>query len=492
MSHSTSVGVLRETGRRRRRVPGGGIFTGLDALQGILIALLIGAGPWLFGCTEPWSVALMNVGCFAAAAVGLLIRLNGNFESSFERQSIQEKWLKRAFLSFNGILLAFIIVAYFNARASFSIQQQAFTYFDRFIQWLPTTYDVYRTRSFLISNLALCAIFWSTRDWFLRKGFAFGEKDKRFRLIAWIFLVNGFLVAIQGLLQRFSGSAKLLWFRTPYWADPLGHFGPFSYRGNAVDYLNLVWPLTFGVWHWMSARRKTLESRFGDGPELLLLPMFLLTLIASFATLSRGGVLVAGTLVLALLIRLTLSKTARVWKILTIVSLVAVVFVAFSLVGNLLIQRFRQASTDQLGGRAVIYQNARQMAVDFPWFGTGPGTFQSIYCLYREDPKQPWAAFLHDDWMETRVTFGRIGFALVLLQFALYFLWTWSMRDRWISPMLSFCFYLSIAGCLIHAKADFPFQTYGVTFTFVIVCALLTVATHPAKAVKAEGDLAHS
>jgi O-antigen ligase len=152
---------------------------------------------------------------------------------------------------------------------------------------------------------------------------------------------------------------------------------------------------------------------------------------------------------------------------------------AASLVGQRLTDRFQLAFTDKLGGRTEIYQNARQMAADFPWFGTGPGTFPSVYYLYRQDPEQTWAAFLHDDWMETRVTFGRIGFALVLLQFALFFLWTWSMRERWLSPMLSFCCYLSLAGCLIHAKADFPFQTYGVTFTFVAVCALLTVATRP-------------
>jgi O-antigen ligase len=145
-------------------------------------------------------------------------------------------------------------------------------------------------------------------------------------------------------------------------------------------------------------------------------------------------------------------------------------------------ERFRSAFSDKLSGRTEIYENARQMAVDFPWFGTGPGTFQSIYYLYRANPDQTWAAFLHDDWLETRVTFGRVGFWLVLLQFALFFAWTYSMRHRWLSPILSFCLYLSIFGCLAHAKADFPFQTYGVAFTFVIVCALLTLAVHPAKA----------
>ena len=42
---------------------------------------------------------------------------------------------------------------------------------------------------------------------------------------------------------------------------------------------------------------------------------------------------------------------------------------------------------------AEIYQNSQQMAQDYPWFGTGPGTFRSVYELYRAEPTERWHAF---------------------------------------------------------------------------------------------------
>jgi O-antigen ligase len=218
---------------------------------------------------------------------------------------------------------------------------------------------------------------------------------------------------------------------------------------------------------------------FGDGPELLLLPMFLVTLAASVATLSRGGILVTTALVIALLGRFVFSRTSLFWKASITVSLVVVLSLAFHVFGEVLISRFRAAFSDNLSGRTEIYENSRRIASDFRWFGSGPGTFASVYYLYRQSPDEPWAAFVHDDWLETRVTFGRIGSALVMLQFAFFFGWVFSKRARWISRALTFCFFLSIFGCLVHAKVDFPFQTYGVAFTFVIVCALLSAAVVP-------------
>jgi hypothetical protein len=36
------------------------------------------------------------------------------------------------------------------------------------------------------------------------------------------------------------------------------------------------------------------------------------------------------------------------------------------------------------------------------------------------------------------------------------------------------CVVLGLAAALVHAKFDFPFQTYSVAFTFVAVAAMLT------------------
>lgn len=167
--------------------------------------------------------------------------------------------------------------------------------------------------------------------------------------------------------------------------------------------------------------------------------------------------------------------------------------------------RLQHLLQDGLGGRAEIRNNARLIAHEFPWFGTGPGTFGSVYHLYRSEPRQVWHAYLHDDWLETRVTLGRIGFALVLLLLLMVPLrWFLSGFTRpssgvpagpsaGIEPasrlghdrpgaagirvpdVLAAMLALAVAGCLAHARFDFPFQVYSVLFAFLTLCGVWSV-----------------
>ena len=65
-----------------------------------------------------------------------------------------------------------------------------------------------------------------------------------------------------------------------------------------------------------------------------------------------------------------------------------------------------------------MYDLARPMAADYPLFGTGPGTFETVFQLYRPRPETYWPAQLHNDWLETRITFGWLGSGLIALAFA--------------------------------------------------------------------------
>lgn len=417
----------------------------------------------------------MNVGCGLVGVGAAWLAWKG------ECAHVIADWRAKAFLALNGLTLLYCLTATWNARATFSVDSQAFSYFDGVIRWLPTSYDRSRSFQFLLNSAAMFAFFWGVIVWIG------AEKDKRSvrrdspfparpHLFLWVFSANGFLLALQGLLQRLSKHAELLWFRTPYSLDPAACFGPFAYRGNAADYLNLAWPVTFGFWYVLAHHRGRRGSRTSDGPELLLLPMFVLTATASFATLSRGGAAVASLMLLFFFGGLFVTQRSGMLRWVLGFAGGALIFLAVELSGTSLANRFRKAATDNLSGRTEIYENAQQIAQDFPWFGTGPNTFLSVYHLYRADPGQSWAAFLHDDWLETRVTFGRVGMTIILLQFAVLLLWTFKQRPNWVSPVFTAALLVSLAGCLIHAKRDFPFQTYGVFFTFVAVSALLVSA----------------
>src|SRR5205809_2043726 len=111
------------------------------------------------------------------------------------------------------------------------------------------------------------------------------------------------------------------------------------------------------------------------------------------------------------------------------------------------------------------------MAADHPLFGTGAGTFDPLFQLYRISPDEYWPGQLHNDWLETLITFGRAGFALVLL--ALLLVWCRGFAPGGIACPGVFlaCIWLALGGCLIHARYDFPFQIYSILLLFLVLCA---------------------
>ena len=136
-------------------------------------------------------------------------------------------------------------------------------------------------------------------------------------------------------------------------------------------------------------------------------------------------------------------------------------------------KRLTQVFSGDLSGRGEIYRNAEQMARDFPMFGTGPGTFPWVYHLYRVDAQAEWAAYAHNDWLETRITFGWVGFVPILVILAIV-LFRWfgagGIPAHWLFVSM---LWLALAGCLLHARFDFPFQIYSTLALFLLLCAAL-------------------
>jgi hypothetical protein len=134
-----------------------------------------------------------------------------------------------------------------------------------------------------------------------------------------------------------------------------------------------------------------------------------------------------------------------------------------------------------LSGREVIYRNARRIAEDFPLLGTGPGSFASIYQLYLEQESQGWEAYLHDDWLETRITFGWVGFSLILVALLVvpcFWFFGWGIRgERALVGLIG----LALMGCLGHAKFDFPLQVYSILHLFLLECVILTCLSRTRK-----------
>ena len=394
-------------------------------------------------------------------------------------------------------ILGYCLVSALNARATCDDPDTgSFTYHDGYIPWLPHSLDSSSTWFAFWSYLGLAFSFWAVRDWLLGKSAAEQRPERRangpggeakaeffparLRLLFWVLAINGGLLGLEGIIQRLEGSGKLLFLVRPaIHKTAAAQFGPYAYYANAAQYFNLLWPGCLGFW-WMLHRSRGSRRQ---GHYVVLVCCAIMAACPIIST-SRGGALIAaGTLLLSTLFLGTTHfllaarrSEERRTRLITL-GLLALFFggalgLGVSLGWKALKPRMAMLS-EGLQHREEMYDAARPMAADYPVFGTGPGTFATVSLLYPVPSETNWWVQLHNDWLETRITFGWVGSAMIALAFATVLL-RWFARGgiqggRCFVPLL----WLALGGCLVHARFDFPFQMYSIVFLFLVLCAVL-------------------
>ena len=459
-------------------------------------------GPWAFGTTQDWSIQVMNGG---GLTLGLLWLIKIGFRAGGNNCGARQRWpaAERQFTwmlatGTIGILL-YCLVSAWNARAIYQPNQWHFEYLPA-IRWLPHSYDQAASWAAFWKYLGLAGLFWALRDWLLAPSLTeVGESAKRqapsamhtgrlpvrLRRLFWLLAANGTVLAVQGLMQRAEGGNQLLWLIEPRinkTAD--AQFGPYAYRSNAAQYFNLLWPAVLGFW-WagVSSLRGLRSSARSDRQKRLavLLPCVLIMAICPLVSASRGGAIVmVGSLVLGGAI-LLLAQWRKHWltKAGLLLGLASVVGGGMMLGWQTLAPRMEMLH-EGYEGREGLYVAGRYMAQDNAWFGTGPGTFETMYQLYRHGGMDDWLAQMHNDWLETLITFGRLGavpiFLTLLLVLAHWFRGGGIYGNKYFVMLL----WVALGGCLVHAAFDFPFQIHSVLTLFLLLCAVLSCLTRRA------------
>ncbi len=459
-----------------------------EAVSGPLIYAMLIFSPWAFGTTQPWSIWTMNGAGYVLGGLLLLkwgvrlaqrdpLRPSPALRPGHSRPATFTLLLGGLTL----LVLLYCLVAAANARATYFAAESRFEYHDSFIPWLPHSYDSGRSWVLFWNYLALAASFWAVRDWLWSDRTSSADHEnalfsRRWKRLLWVIAINGGLLALEGILQRVDGTGKLLWLVEPrIHKDAVAQFGPYAYRSNGAQWLNLAWPMAVGFW-WYLQRVTERGGQFRSGHHLLL-PCAMLMAAGSMLSLSRGGALVTLACLGASLLLLFIAQWKRGWKIKAAILLVALATAGLGAWVNWgqFTERFRTVLTDDLSGRPATYRLAQEMAHDYPLFGTGPNTFDSVSQLYRTSSDQYWAVQVHDDWLETRATFGAAGSALIWL--ALLLAWVRPLarldgiRVHWV--FIAFV-WVALGGCLLHARFDFPFQIYSILFLSLVLCALLS------------------
>ncbi|MBL9168292.1 MAG: O-antigen ligase family protein [Verrucomicrobiales bacterium] len=485
----------RSQGGGRSRLASFPAYRWTDKATEYLILFMVVFSPWAFGTTENWSIWTMNA---AGYLLGLLLLnkllcrrvLTGQW--SLGETSRRSRWLTRTLALISGSILVYCLLSIWNPRASWDPAANTFDFFPSYLPWLPHTYHLERSVGAFFDYSALCCTFWAAYDW-LMGGTAQPPREdeehdaslpyltppsRRLATLLWVLSVNGALLACQGLIQRADGGAKLLWIAEgAINRQATSQFGPYAYRSNAAQYFNLLWPVVLGFWWWLERVAQQRDPDARRAPHRILLPIAALIAVCPLVALSRAGAIVTVITAAAASLLLVMQAERRQRKRTLAIVGACVVLIgtgAVAMDGGALMKRFQTASADLVVGREKTYELAAKMATDYPVFGTGPGSFEAVFQLYRNTLEDYWPAQLHNDWMETRITFGWVGSALIAAAFALVLLrWPLIQHGKPAPRLFTAMIWIAMVGCLIHARVDFPFQIYSILMLFLLQCAVL-------------------
>ena len=468
-----------------------------DKLTEILICFMVIFSAWAFGTTEPWSIWTMNI---TAYALGILLvtkwitrlatKYNPNPEPDKNELSPKQKRLrliqKTCTILLAGsmfLLLAYILTSAINARASFNFDTREYTYFDGVNKNFPHSYDASGTWFLFWQYLGLIILFWSTRDWL-----AGGNYKKysisinlRLRRLLLLLCFNGAALALECILQRIyfgDYQGKLIFLIEPVInRENLLQFGPFSYRSNAASYLNLIWPIALGLF--LQLCKENLEVRklpIGNGKELLLIPCVIICATTPIISASRGGAIISILLLFITLILMLFIKTrSNFLGFCHAFVLLGGLGMAYYFGWDKLASRLNNILIDELSGRTIIYDKSLKMIEEYGYYGSGPGSFETIFQFEVDEAVNSWASWAHNDYLEFYLTFGIIGFSIMCCVFILlifkaalnFFYYT-------IQKLLTFFVGLSLFGVFTHAAGDFPLQTHSILILICILGAIFT------------------
>lgn len=125
--------------------------------------------------------------------------------------------------------------------------------------------------------------------------------------------------------------------------------------------------------------------------------------------------------------------------------------------------------------RAELLSMTTRAARDFMPFGSGLGTFQSVYPLY-ELPEQVTTTYVihaHNDYAEVALELGIAGIILMLLFFGWWAGAVWRVWRTGPTGPFARAAAIASAAVMIHSFVDFPWRTAAIATVFGMCLSLL-------------------
>ena len=318
------------------------------------------------------------------------------------------------------------------------------------------------------------------------------QRRKTALIILWSFVLSAVAMSFVAILQKISGTEKLLWLVDVVNANP---WGTFAYRNQASAFLILV--LLISGLLYLFYERQSLRKLKTSGPHLLIF-LFILILSGSiWLSLSRSGIILGALLfglffILALLNALSRGINFKIWT--TLGTFFLLLFLGIIFISELSDwQEFKDRSAKleiimkdiKSYDRYLSAKATWEMFQDRSMYGWGAGSFRYIFPIYQKEyeklwhfhdhRKQPYGRkiynYAHNDWIQFLAEYGIVGGILLSCVFLGSFV---SLSSVFKVSLLSACLLLfGIMIIFINNFVDFIFSSpsYWVAFFSALVLA---------------------
>lgn len=452
-----------------------------------LLFVVVVFAPWAFNSYPPPYAQILHLLVTLFAVVSLAGR------PPVPVPSFGATLVGKLFLATLFLFLTYVLVSVLNARAVAILGGSGVGLeYREAILWLPHSYSQNATRQEWYWQIVLSGAFFGACRWVRSQAVQHSRERSSnhwmpgIRKLLWVLSMSSGLMAIEAIIQRLSHTNYLLFLRPMYtWSfhlDAHDSLGPFSYQGTGTAYFNFIWPLTLGLW-WTNQlrefRRTGVRPKFGSRLDSILPIAALLMILSIFFTTSRTGVGICLLQICAMGLLVCFSrKTHPKFLKISIVGAGLLIASSIAFVGvDPILKKMDRIRTDDWGGRLQVYRQVLRMIPDFDPWGAGAASFADLSDLYTPATEGSWESMVHNDWLEARLSYGMIGFGILLALAILAFLEARNRKLRVLPAVFTPFLWISLAGMGLHGCVDIPFQSRTLHLLFALGCAIALYAT---------------
>lgn len=308
--------------------------------------------------------------------------------------------------------------------------------------------------------------------------------------IFYVLVIMGVFEAFYGMFELYNKNPRILFYKKIYYLDAVS--GTFVNRNHFSGYLEMIIPLAIGLLiarinlfslAGLKWRKKLLRfSEKGFSANLMIASSIIIMSMAIIFSKSRSGVFLL-IFAFILFFELTVLYFGRIRhhqqgvKNFIKVSFLIITFISLYIGIDATIERF---SLDRLlhEGRLIYWSNAASIVKDFPLFGTGLGTFASVYPAFEEKGISGHLSHAHNDFLEYLSELGIVG--MLLLFGGIFFIvmksfLIWRVRRHAEAKGLALGGIIAIVVILIHSFTDFNLHIPANMVLFTVVLSLTAV-----------------